>query len=81
MIDIKKKLNEKDVKIIDYMDKNLMYIFDEDTELYFFCIDTMEDYYSYNKLEMPKYVYAAYLDEIGIYYTDYKTIVKLFIEE
>lgn len=66
MIDWEEKLKEKDIKVIDYMDKDLVYIYDDKTEEYFGCIDTMEDWYSMNGLEMPKYAYGTYLEPVSL---------------
>lgn len=66
MINLEEKLKEKGVKVIDYMDKDIDYIFDDDQEKYFDCIDTMEDWYSMKGLEMPKYAYGTYLQSVSL---------------
>lgn len=66
MINWEDKIKEKDVKVINYMDEDLDYIYDSETEEYFGCIDTMEDWYSMKGLEMPKYAYGTYLEPVSL---------------
>lgn len=66
VIDWEKKLTEKNIKVIDYMNEDLVYIYDAELEEYFSCIDTMEEYYQMKGLEMPKYAYGTYLEPVSL---------------
>lgn len=66
MINWEEKLKEKNIKVIDYMDKDLQYVYDDETETYFSCIDTMEDYYERSGLKMPKYAYGTYFESVKL---------------
>lgn len=54
------------VEVINYKEYNEPYIYDAETREYFSCIDTMEDYYNDNNLEMPKYAYGVYFEPISL---------------
>lgn len=107
--------------IVDYKDYRMPYIYDEDTDKYFPCVDVMEDFYKDNNMNMPQYAYGCEFvkfeldldnildnasddfdedildrleghnalnkaieefnktnEDIGSYYVDYSTVVKLF---
>lgn len=49
------------VTVVDYIDYDEEFIYDDESDKYFSCIDTMEDYYKDNNLEMPKYAYGCKL--------------------
>lgn len=57
-------LNDKHVKVVNYKEYGVDYLFDEQSDEYYSCIDTMEDYYKDNNLEMPKYAYGCYFEPI-----------------
>lgn len=78
MINWEEKLTEKNIKVIDYMNKDLNYIYDDETEMYFSCIDTMEDYYESKRLEMPKYAYGTYFEPVKL---DLDCILESVCEE
>lgn len=123
MINWEEKLKEKGIKVINYMEEGLEYIYDDEHEEYFSCIDTMEDWFSIRNLPIPKYAFGTKLEpvnldldcilenacedhaegvedmlegvselraaidkfnkdnlDVGSYYPDYKTVVKLFID-
>lgn len=54
------------VKVVDYKTYDEPYIYDNESGEYFSCVDTMEDYYKDNNLEMPKYAYGVYFEPVKL---------------
>ena len=54
------------VKVVDYKNYDEPYIYDNESGEYFSCVDTMEDYYKDNNLEMPKYAYGVYFEPVKL---------------
>lgn len=60
MDNIEERIKLNEVKVIEYKDYDGEFLYDDNTENFFSCIDTMEDYYKDNNLIMPKYTYGCY---------------------
>ena len=54
------------VKVVNYIDYDEDYIYDNETDKYFSCVDVMDDYYKDNNLVMPKYAYGVYFVPIKL---------------
>lgn len=54
------------VKVVNYIDYDEPYIYDNETGEYFSCFDAMEDWYKDNDLEIPKYAYGVYFVPIQL---------------
>lgn len=66
MSNILERLKDEHVKIINYKDYDIEYLFDLKSDEYYSCVDTMEDYYKDNNLEMPKYAYGCYFESVSL---------------
>lgn len=63
---IENKLNKIGIETINYKNYEEAYLFDEKSDKYFTCIDTMEDYYKDNNLEMPRYAYGCSFEPVKL---------------
>lgn len=63
---IEEKVKLNTVKVINYKDYKMPYIYDDYSEIYFTCVDVMEDYYKDNNLKMPRYAYGCEFNQFEL---------------
>lgn len=53
-------LNDKNVKIVDWKEYEIEFLYDENTDSYFTDVDEMVDVYRGYEKDMPKYAYGCH---------------------
>lgn len=66
MYTIEQRIKDEECKIVNYKDYKEEFLYDDNSDKYFRCIDSMQDWYKNQDLKMPKYAYGCYFEPVSL---------------